>query len=175
MPSLDDPLVGRAAEQARLGRAWDDAQRGAGGVWLVLGEAGIGKSRLVEQLADDARAVWGRSWEAGGAPPFWPWVQALRALRRAGFAPSDAESLAPLLPELAPEGRPTLPPDDARFRLLDGAVRALCEASADAPLLVVLEDMHAADAPSLELLGLLADAARTAPLLVVASAREIVR
>ena len=83
-------------ELAELLSALGDARAGAGRLVVVSGEAGIGKSRLggvaLEAEARGAGVLWGRCWEAGGAPPYWPWVQALRAhvrvLLRVFFAPS---------------------------------------------------------------------------------------
>lgn len=176
------PFVGRSDELDALTRALADAERGAGSVWLLVGEPGIGKSRLVEEAARiaDARGVlvaWGRAWEAGGAPAFWPWVQVLRTLlRRRGpeaLGSGRAGVLAQLLPEVGtPIDDSALRPDQARFRVLDGVVGALVEAAEEAPLLVVLEDLHAADTSSLLLLELLTAQVATAPLLVLATHRE---
>jgi hypothetical protein len=73
-----------AVERARI--RLERACAGEGGVLLLTGEPGIGKSRLAEHLADLAAAagctvVWGRCWEAGGAPAYWPWIQVFRGLR----------------------------------------------------------------------------------------------
>jgi DNA-binding SARP family transcriptional activator len=72
-------FVGREREVAALVRALDDALAGRGRLLVIGGEPGIGKSRLAEELAsratDSGREVlWGRCWEAGGAPPYWPWA-----------------------------------------------------------------------------------------------------
>src|ERR671935_82869 len=81
-------FVGRETELAELMAGLDDALAGRGRLFLVVGEPGIGKSRLAEEVmrharARGARVLVGRCWEAGGAPAHWPWVQALRAARRA--------------------------------------------------------------------------------------------
>ncbi len=97
-PALDAPalpapsvssagFVGRAGEVAELTAALDNALAGRGGLYLLAGEPGIGKTRLAEELAAlarerGARVLWGRCWEAGGAPAYWPWTQALRACLR---------------------------------------------------------------------------------------------
>ena len=77
-------LLGRARELADLEGALDQAIAGHGSVFLMSGEAGIGKSRLAEEIARfaerrGATVLWGRASEVAGAPPCWPWVQLLRA------------------------------------------------------------------------------------------------
>ena len=78
------PFVGRQEELALLLGRLEAAGRGQGGIVLVAGEPGIGKTRLMEELAAEARArgtsvLWGRGYEGEGAPAFWPWVQIIRA------------------------------------------------------------------------------------------------
>jgi hypothetical protein len=78
-------FVGRERELAQLHAALDDANAGRGRLFVLSGEPGIGKTRLAEEVARESttrgmRAVWGRSWEGGGAPAYWPWVQILRSL-----------------------------------------------------------------------------------------------
>jgi DNA-binding SARP family transcriptional activator len=166
-------LLGRDRDLAELLPVVDAALAGSGGLILVGGEPGIGKSRLAEALAARARArgaqvLIGRCWEAGGAPAYWPWVQALRAyLRglpheqvRARIGAGGAE-LTALFPELAdalPAGSTPVPPDSegARFRLFEAVGSLLDEAARDAPVAVFLDDVHAADSPSLLLLQFLA-------------------
>jgi predicted ATPase len=88
------PFVGRAQELQQLTWALDASRSGHGSLVLVSGEPGIGKSRLIEELADAARArgcrvLTGRCWDGGGAPAYWPWVQIVRSagvgLLLAGF------------------------------------------------------------------------------------------
>ena len=112
-------FVGRRAEQVELGAALDRALGGQGQLVLIAGEAGIGKTRIAEELCAEARSrearvAWGRCREGAGAPAYWPWRQALRAYA-AGRPPAEvAAELGPevaeltqLLPELAQlEGRP---------------------------------------------------------------------
>src|SRR5215208_4970556 len=78
-------FVGRDREVAELVAGLEDALAGQGRLFLIAGEPGIGKTGLVEQLGRYAgerggHVVWGRCWEGGGAPPFWPWVQIIREL-----------------------------------------------------------------------------------------------
>src|SRR5579885_1497676 len=91
------PFVGRECERAALDQALARAAAGDGALVHVLGEAGIGKTRLAEDFAVRARAagarvLWGRAWEEG-APPFWPWVEVLRALLELAEAGSIVAAL----------------------------------------------------------------------------------
>src|SRR3712207_4432011 len=74
------PFVGRERELDELQSALRDARGGRGSLYLLTGEPGIGKTRLAAVLSDEARAqgvrvAWGRCWENGGAPAYWPWIQ----------------------------------------------------------------------------------------------------
>jgi DNA-binding SARP family transcriptional activator len=129
-------FVGREAELAELLAGLDDALAGRGRLFIVSGAAGVGKTRLVDELAArakdrGARILWGRAWKEGDAPAYWPWRQALR-------------SIGPL-PEV---------PD--RFSRFERVVAILREQGLQQPLLLVLDDLHAADDGSLELLGFVA-------------------
>ena len=81
------PFVGRGAERGELLAALAEARGGQGALFLVTGDAGIGKTRLAEAVAeDDGRPrrggpPWGSAWEAGGAPAYWPWAQVIREAR----------------------------------------------------------------------------------------------
>lgn len=181
-----EAFVGREPELAALTGALDDGARGRGGTVIVRGEAGIGKSRLAEEAASLAvergyTVVWGRSWEAGGAPSFWPWVQAIRSLCRdldpALLSESIRKRLAALLPELDENaGAPDLGAGDvtdaARFRRLDAFASALCELAAHAPIMVVLDDLHAADFCTLALLDFVARPLHSANLVVLGTLRD---
>src|SRR5690242_11360465 len=87
---VERPFVGRAAEQRALADLVASARTRRGGVVLVAGDAGIGKTRLVEEATvslPPARVHWGRCHESEGAPAHWPWTQALRSYVRT--APAD--------------------------------------------------------------------------------------
>ncbi|MGH7860293.1 MAG: AAA family ATPase, partial [Candidatus Binatia bacterium] len=83
-PSVEPGFVGRRSEVEELRIALDETFEGRARLFLVAGEAGIGKTRLAEEIARQAeargaRSTWGRCWHGGGSPPFWPWVQVIRS------------------------------------------------------------------------------------------------
>jgi DNA-binding SARP family transcriptional activator len=183
-------LIGRERELAELVVGLDDAFAGRGSLFLLVGEPGIGKSRLADELINLARAraarvVIGRCWEAGGAPAYWPWVQSLRAcikdtehgaLRlQLGAGASDLAQLLPELRELLPDVAepPMLEPEGARFRLFEAVSSFLTHAAQARPLVLVLDDLHAADEPSLLLLRFLGRQLGESKLLVVGALRDI--
>jgi tetratricopeptide (TPR) repeat protein len=172
---------------AELTAGLEEAVAGRGGVWLISGEPGIGKSRLMEAVENHAVATrmkvhWGRCWEAGGAPAYWPWIQVLRSIITNGdratlVSPRSAEQLAQILPELADGPDETsaaaqLEPEQAVFALMDAVVSTLRTAGAVAPMAVLLEDLHSADPSSITLLDFVSRQVRSLPLLVVANYRE---
>jgi len=182
-------FVGREHELSTLMGALDEALAGDGRLVLIAGEPGIGKSRLAEEVGRQARrrgarVYVGRCWEAGGAPAYWPWVQALRAYIRdtdpeavrAQLGGEGAE-LATILPELRAvmPDLPESPPansDGARFRLLESVASFLRNAASAGPVVVGLDDLHAADAPSLLLLRFVAGQLAAAPILIVGCYRD---
>jgi DNA-binding SARP family transcriptional activator len=183
-------FVGREPELAALLDGLDEVFAGHGRLFLVAGEPGIGKSRLAEELirhatGRGARVLVGRCWEAGGAPAYWPWVQSLRAYVRAsddtalsGQLGAGAAELAQILPELRERFRdlpePRAPESEgARFRLFDATAEFLRNASEEQPIVLVLDDLHAADAPSLLLLRFLAQELGSTRVLLVALYRDV--
>ena len=185
------PFVGREVELARLATALDEAFAGHGRLIMVSGEQGIGKTRLVTELAGLARArgarvLWGRCYEREGAPPYWPWVQAIRAyadlddLRLLGSElRRHAATVAEIVPELRERltglGTPPAPrdPKEARFLLLDSVASFLRRAAAKQVITIVLDNLHAADAGSLLMLEFVARELEGTPLLVVGTYREV--
>jgi predicted ATPase/DNA-binding NarL/FixJ family response regulator len=186
-----DVFVGRERELAALGTALDEALDGAGRIVMLSGEPGIGKTRTAQVLARyaesrDVRVLWGRCYEEPGAPPFWPWLQVIRACveacddaRLRALANAGAGDLVEILPELAqrlPGIAPAERPADAtqaRFRLFDAIAGFWKRAAGDAPHLLVLDNLHWADAPTLRLLEFLAPTVGSARLLVLGTYRDI--
>ena len=167
-PRPSSPLLGRARELATVQGWWRDAADGAPHRFgLVAGEAGIGKTRLVAELAASVEAAGGRQamgtgLELSGGPPFAPWCEVLRDLIRQCPAPrQDAEwpaVLARLVPVVSARwGRPACPPSPApeleRARLFEAVAESLAWSSRDRPLLIVLDDLHLADTASMALLA----------------------
>jgi DNA-binding SARP family transcriptional activator len=172
-PQRGGVFVGRARELAALEEGLSDALAGRGRIVLIAGEPGIGKSRLVDELAtraraQDAQVLVGRCWEAGGAPAYWPWVQALRG--HLPEAKRDAVALAELVPG---DELPELDTEGARFRLFAAVSAFLREAAEARPLVVVLDDVHAADEPSLLLLRFVAREIVDSRLAVVCAFRDV--
>jgi tetratricopeptide (TPR) repeat protein len=183
-------LVARERELSEARALWRKASAGEGGLLLVSGEPGIGKTRLVRELCTEVhvagdRVLVGECYAEGGAP-YAPFAQILRRAFRDGageqlaaalpdFVLADLLTLAPGLhlrfPEVPPN--PSLDPKSEQQRLFENVV-AFCQALCDrAPLLLVLEDAHWADSGSLALLRHLARRTRRQPLLLVATYREV--
>ena len=182
------PLVEREFELSELTRTWQAALAGAGAVALVSGEAGIGKTRLATEMLMRARASGARTascgaLDLGGTAPFSLWAELIRELLPSLPAPALnaawPDDLAVLVSELPSHfGRAGLPamavaPDLQRTRLFEAVVALLGWAARDAPLLLVLEDAHDADAPSLELAGYAARRLAALPVMMVITRREL--
>lgn len=134
-------LVGRASELAQVAAAVERMVAGKGALLLVSGEAGIGKTTIADAFASEsaragAAVAWGRCWEAGGAPAYWPWIQVFRSL--------GIESPFETTQNAAPnEAR------DVRFRIFELAIERLRSAALERPIAIVLDDLHASDLPTL--------------------------
>ncbi len=185
MEFAGQPLFGREREIGELRAALRRAEAGRGTLGLLVGEPGIGKTRLAATFADEAaesgaRVMWGRAWEAGGAPAYWPWIEALRPLAaEVADAPEQAvrdrvAPLARLLPELAAVGTPPASdPGQERFRLFDAVAALLAHAARARPLVVVLDDLHAADLGTLGLLHFVSRGVHAARVVVVGTYRDV--
>ena len=190
-------LVGRDRELADLRQGLEGALAGRGRLFMVAGDPGVGKTALAdaigaEAVAAGATVLWGRAWGGGGAPSYWPWLRILRRLSTerdmaealAALGPEATTRLTRLIPALArapehlagPEDEPTAADrgesDAARFQLFDAITSLLRAAAGQAPLVLILDDLHGADHPSLLLLGFLAVHVRDSAILVVATYRE---
>ncbi len=190
-------FIGRKREQTELRAALDEVSNSRGRLFLVSGEPGIGKTRLAEEIANEAtargmRAVWGRCWEGAGAPAYWPWIQAIRGLvtsvdsttRRTIIeseqAYSTIEAVAQIVPELhgswSVRRLPPLPPMDteqARFRLFDAVATLLKSFAGLGPLVMVLDDLHDADISSLLMLRFVARELDRIAMLIVGTYRDL--
>jgi AAA ATPase domain len=173
------PFVGRLRELGELSAVLAESAARRGCLFLITGEPGIGKSRLMEEFAGllTDQGWWvltGRCWEHGGAPAYWPWIQVVRA------AGSEFEECMPApagtggrLGTSEPLSAPTpADPESDRFRLFDGVARFLTKVADDRRLLVVLDDLHAADESSLLLLRFLAQTLAGGRIVLLGAYRE---
>ncbi|MFI5956638.1 BTAD domain-containing putative transcriptional regulator [Cryptosporangium sp. NPDC051539] len=159
------PLIARDFQLGWITSRLEELPRGRGGVILLTGEAGVGKTRLARAATDTAAglgigAAWGRCVESSASPAFWPWLQVLES--------SGAEAALGLLTGATPT--PDEDPDAARFQLHAGVANALL--SGDAPALIVIEDLQWADASSLELLAFVAGELHRSPTLILVTLRQ---
>ena len=183
-------FVGRQREMGELKACLEDALSGKGRLVTLVGEPGIGKTRTAQELVTyaglrGAQVLWGRCYEEQGVPPYWPWVQAIRSYVRErdpeqlrsemGAGAADiAEVVSDVrerLPDLQPA--PQLEPEQARFRLFDSITALLKTASQRQPLILVLDDLHWADQPSLLLLQFVARELSGARLLLIGTYRDM--
>lgn len=185
-------FVGREHEMAVLKATVGNAIEGQGGIVLLSGEAGIGKTRTAEEVVTFARrcGAWvcsARGWEGDGAPPFWPWAQVIRTYVREheplqvatqmGQSSADIIRFLPELRQLLPEMEivPTsaeLESDEVRFRVFEGVVSFLKNAADQQPVVLVFDDLHWTDQASLVLLEYLVGEIQTSRLLVIGTYRD---
>ena len=180
-------FVGREDELALLRACFEASTEGRRQVCLLSGEPGIGKSRLADEFAQlaaklHAKVLTARCLEADGALPFWPWTQILREhIRRRGLGgdipASVRDELGRLVPELPTKALGTgdgeQDPNRARFRLFDAVAFVIREAAIEAPIVLVIDDIHRADKPSLLLLEFIVKQLRESRLLIVMTDRDI--
>ena len=186
-------FVGREAESSRLNEALSATLDGHGSVVAVVGEPGIGKTRLVSEFSDAARRLgaqvhWGATHESAGAPAFWPWVKAIRSLNASidvtPFQPyieEHAEDLVRVFPEVRtvvpdlpePDERPASAGEAAQFRMFEAICGYLQLIVESQPQVVVLDDLHWADKPTLLLLRFIAAELGQSRLLVIGTYRDV--
>src|SRR5262245_38534563 len=184
------PFTGRTAELARLTHRLDEASGGRGGVVLVMGEPGIGKTRTLEEFAERVRpqgtlVLWGRCYEGEAGRPYGPFAEAIGEYARTAAAEALAADLGPgaaPLGRLVPVVRARLPdlpepvtlePYEERVRLLDAVTQFLLAVAARVPTVLVLDDLHWADAGTVALLRHVARFAPRGRLLVLGAYRDV--
>jgi DNA-binding CsgD family transcriptional regulator/tetratricopeptide (TPR) repeat protein len=190
MATAAEIFVGRRHELEALCTALDATCSGDGRLVLLAGEPGIGKTRTALELTAhaasmDARIVWGRCHEEAGAPPYWPWMQILRAVTTGldlDNLRNDLDAGAGDIADIVPDIRLRLPdldlpatlsdPSGTRFRLFGSIARFLINTSRRQSLALVLDDLHWADVPSLRLLEFMAQEMADSRLLVIGTYRE---
>ena len=190
VPKPAEPLVGRAPELARLEAKLAEAGAGHGGIVVLTGEPGIGKTRLAERFAAQARegtalVLWGQCYEGEVSPPYGPWAEVLSSYASTAGAGRLRELLgagAPPLARLVPQVRAALPetpaaaplsPDEERFRLHDAVAQFFLAIAHEQPVVLVLDDLHWADRDSLRLLRHIARFANRTRLLLVGTYRDV--
>jgi tetratricopeptide (TPR) repeat protein len=182
-PELGAPFVGRVDELAQLVADWEAARAGQGRMLCIRGDAGVGKTRLAQELIQyiqktGGRMLAGRCYELEARMPFHPLAEALRAgLRETPWdelgqiSPLWLEQLVKLVPELgerlgrAPTQSPLLTPEQERQRLFEGLTQVLL--ARQRPLALCLDDLQWADEPTLQFLHYLARRIAKEPLLLV--------
>lgn len=182
-------FVGRVPELDQLKGALTDVSSGQGQFVLIEGEPGIGKTRLVEELATYARlrgaqVMTARCHQDEGTPPYWPWVKMIRSYvyeRDADTLASEMGSGAADIAQIVTDVRERLPglpradegqPDLARFRLFDSVTTFLVKASHRQPLVLFIDDLQWGDESSLLLLQFMAREIDRSRLMVLVTYRE---
>lgn len=183
-------LVGRDPQMHLLAERIRGAHAGRGGVLLLEGEPGLGKTRLLEwslvRMVDSGGlALRGRCLQAEGSPPFLPMVEVLEQLIRTcpesalldclGATGPEVARLTPRLRRMLPDGlQPVkVPPEQERYVLFSSLTEFLERLSSRQPVLLAIEDLHWADEPTLRYLEYLAPRLKTMPLLVLATLRPV--
>ncbi len=162
-------LIGRDHPAALLRAEIDRAGASHGGLVLVTGEAGIGKTTLVTDAMETARragglVLSGSCWDSAAAPGYWPWVQVMRALHRQSGDAAGVEALLGERPPVEPAGG---------FQVYDAVTSTLVAAAQRQPVVVVLDDLHWADPESVRLLEFVARHTWFERLLLVGTYRDV--
>jgi predicted ATPase len=189
MAASSDTFVGRLRELTTLRDSFDQAVAGRGRLVMLAGEPGIGKTRTARELAlhadhHGATVLWGHCREEAGAPPYWPWVQIIRAALRGahvdvlltelGAGAADITDIVPEIRDRLPGLEPSTRLQDAaeaRFRMFESIRQFFASLCRRRTVLLVLDDLHWADAPSLRLFESLASEIAESRLLLVGTYR----
>ena len=168
LPAVRPQYVGRETQLGALVSAVRAAELGESVLVLIAGEPGIGKTRIVTELASrvSARAVWATCWEGEGAPPYWPWRQVVRSVGE-----DNEEAMAQAVGRFDAPGSAD-PAADPRFQLFDAVASGLAAASRSRPLMLVLDDLHWADEASVRMLQFLARDTRERQLAIIGTFRD---
>lgn len=170
-------IVGRELEFELVEKLIGRVASGQGGVCFVIGEAGIGKTRLLNAIRDDAtrrrmRVVIGRCRETDGTPPYWPWAQIVQSLQeRSRPLPNLVAQLLALTPEAG--GAPAERAQASRFLAWEALAEFIAEEARRTPTAILIDDLHNADVGATMLLELVAERTSQAPLLLAASYRPL--
>lgn len=164
--------IGRLAHLRDIEKVVRAAAETHGGVIVLEGHAGVGKTYLAQRATEMAEragftTAWTRTVESTGTPPLWPWQRILASLPDA-TDPTGAKDLAALRSDVGVMADA----DEARFRLSEALVSRVLSAAKERPLLLVFDDVQWADAPTLHALGVLASVVRHAACLVVLTVRQ---
>ncbi|NOT55636.1 MAG: AAA family ATPase [Deltaproteobacteria bacterium] len=182
-------FIGRDRELAELRTHLEDAVHGQGRTTVLTGEPGIGKTRTADELAQYARSqmipvLTGHCAAGEGPPPLWPWTQVMRgyvslvSLQQLhldlGKGAADIAQAIPEMQAYCPQFHPVVAtePALARFRFLESFTTFLRHATRRQPLVIILEDIHWADASSLLLLQFIAQELRDTRLFLVVTCRD---
>ncbi|MBC8452986.1 MAG: AAA family ATPase, partial [Chloroflexi bacterium] len=170
--------------------ALNSAQVGSSQLVMIAGDPGIGQTRLTEELATLAseegfEVHWGRSYEDTGAPPYWPWTQIFRSYARtreqnvvSEELGANANIIADIFPDIKNwnlnlEAPPSMDvPESARFRLFEATSAFLTNASSQQPLMLILDDAHWADAPTLQFLQFFARQLSNSRIIIIGTYRD---
>jgi tetratricopeptide (TPR) repeat protein len=183
-------FVGREPELRQLQSAFDNAVSGQGSLTMVVGEPGIGKTALTEQLATyvslrGGKSLVGHCYEEGSLSlPYLAFVEALRTYvterditelrKELGTGAADvARIVSEVRERLKVQPKPKVDPEEERYRLLQAVTEFLGNAAKAQPLLIVLEDLHSADKGTLEMLGHVARYLEGKRLLIIGTYRDI--
>jgi DNA-binding CsgD family transcriptional regulator/tetratricopeptide (TPR) repeat protein len=189
-PDVDPTFVGRQCEFDCFGNILSAATEGRRQILLLSGEPGIGKSRCAEVFAriaasQGALALWGRCYEGPGAPPYWPWVQILREYVASAsegelqlMTATRAKDLSAIVPDLLGRADERSPPgplisDHVRFRTFDAIAQFFTNLARHRPLVLILDNLHWADTPSLSLLEFLCQELARSRLVIIGTYRDV--